>query len=187
MWIEKAKKILLIAIASILACMLIDGVVSQLSAQTTQPGLQSAKIVRIIDGDTLDVSLSSCRIPWQGNPQLCRIVLACIDAPDLGEEPFYQDAKNRLQQIVADGTVMVKDTGTNNNGRIVAELFLGNKSVNLQMVREGKAVIYCRHLNNCASSRNAYLNAEATAKQQGLGVWKPRQSWRPREPHPCSN
>ena len=182
---EKAKKILFVAIVSLLGCILINTVANQLLAQTGSTGLQPAKIGQIIDGDTLDVSLSQCRIPWRGNPQRCRVVLACIDAPDLGQDPFYQDAKKRLEQLLASGSVMLRDTGNTSQGRIVAELFLSNQSVNLQMVREGKAVVFCRHLNNCAGSRNAYLNAEAAAKNEGLGVWNPRQSWKPREPRPC--
>ncbi|WP_208766816.1 thermonuclease family protein [Nostoc flagelliforme] len=49
-------------------------------------------------------------------------------------------------------------------GRLVGELFLGNQSVNLQMVREGQAVVYTQYLGNCAVTKDEYLKAEAQAK-----------------------
>jgi micrococcal nuclease len=48
------------------------------------------------------------------------------------------------------------------------------------MVQEGHAVVYPQHLNNCAATKNQYLQAQATAKQQRLGFWnqaKPVMHW----------
>jgi micrococcal nuclease len=53
----------------------------------------------------------------------------------------------------------------------VAEVLVGRRNVNLQMVQEGQAVVYQQYLGNC--DRTAYLNAEAAAKAQGAGVWNP--------------
>ncbi|MEP0812615.1 thermonuclease family protein [Trichocoleus sp. ST-U2] len=51
-------------------------------------------------------------------------------------------------------------------GRTVAELYLGKQSVNLQMVKQGQAVVYRQYLTGCASTKNQYLQAEAQAKQK---------------------
>jgi micrococcal nuclease len=56
-------------------------------------------------------------------------------------------------------------------GRTVAELFLGNQSVNLMMVKEGQAVVYTQYIENCAATKDQYLAAEAQAKTQRLGFW----------------
>jgi micrococcal nuclease len=56
-------------------------------------------------------------------------------------------------------------------GRTVAELFLGNQSVNLIMVKEGQAVVYRDYLSGCADTQDQYLAAEAQAKAQRLGFW----------------
>jgi micrococcal nuclease len=56
-------------------------------------------------------------------------------------------------------------------GRTVAELFLGNQSVNLMMVKEGQAVVYTQYIDNCAATKGQYLAAEAQAKAQRLGFW----------------
>ncbi|QFZ91224.2 thermonuclease family protein [Synechococcus elongatus] len=51
-------------------------------------------------------------------------------------------------------------------GRLIAEVFYQGKNVNLQMVREGQAVVYRQYLIGC--DRNAYLPAELEAKAIGL-------------------
>jgi micrococcal nuclease len=56
-------------------------------------------------------------------------------------------------------------------GRTVAELFLGSRSVNLQMVAQGQAAVYTQYLSGCAATQNQYLQAENQAKQQRLGFW----------------
>jgi len=64
---------------------------------------------------------------------------------------------------------------TDDLGRTVAEVYRGNQSVNLQMVKEGQAVVYPQHLNNCTATKDQYLQAEATAKQQRLAFWNQAQ------------
>ncbi|WP_094677735.1 thermonuclease family protein [Hydrocoleum sp. CS-953] len=140
---------------------------------------QQARISRILDGDTLEVTMSECRIPWDGNSQLCRLQLACIDGPDYGDSPFFEAAKSRLETLIPRGTIVsVSDTGKSSRKRIVAEVFKDNTSINLQLVREGKASLFCKHLNDtCPSSKSAYLNAQNSARQAGLGVWNSKQYW----------
>ena len=55
-------------------------------------------------------------------------------------------------------------------GRMVAEVFLDNHSVNLQMVKEGQAVVYRKYLDKCAT-KDQYIKAEAEAKRKRLGFW----------------
>jgi len=159
-----------------------------LNSQASQ-SLLPATVTKIVDGDTLDVRMAGCRLPSTGSSQECRVQLACIDTPEAKAKPFFQQSKDRLTALVPPGTaIMVRDTGniTPDGKRIVGEVFVKNKSVNLQMVREGKAVIYCKNLDNCAGARNSYLSAEAAAKREGLGVWNPKQPLTQfRETHPC--
>jgi len=158
------------------------GILVILSVLNTPQSLatQQARISRIIDGDTLEVSMSQCRIPGNGNSQLCRLQLACIDGPDYGDSPFFEAAKNRLETLIPRGTIIsVSDTGKSSHQRIVAEVFKDNTSINLQLVREGKASLFCKHLNDtCPSSKSAYLNAQNSARKAGLGVWNSQQYWR---------
>jgi endonuclease YncB( thermonuclease family) len=52
----------------------------------------------------------------------------------------------------------------------VAEVFLGNQSVNLQMVKEGQAVVYRSYLDSCAATKDQYLKAEADMASNGYCV-----------------
>jgi micrococcal nuclease len=157
------------------------GVLILLSLLNTPQSLatQQASIANIVDGDTVDITMSQCRVPWKGNPQLCRIRLACIDTPERGEKPFFDDSKKRITELLPIGTkVTIRDTGDTSYNRMVAEIFKDNNSINVQMVREGEAGLFCKYLNNtCPSSKNAYLNAQNSAKQAGLGIWNPQQPW----------
>lgn len=140
---------------------------------------QQASIANIVDGDTVDITMSQCRVPWKGNSQLCRIRLACIDTPERGEKPFFDDSKKRITELIPIGTkVTIRDTGDTSYDRMVAEIFKDHNSINVQMVKEGKASLFCKYLNNtCPDSKSAYLSAQNTAKQAGLGVWDSQQPW----------
>ncbi len=188
----KVRRQILSAIASLILGIFVVGVAyPSLSQRLSVPNsLQQGKVVHIVDGDTVDVEVSKCRTPWKGNPQICRVRFACIDTPEKGQKPFFDNAKNRIEQLLPVGaSVTLRDTGDTSYNRIVAEIFKNNSSLSLQMVREGYAVNYCKYLKqNCAGDRASYLAAESSAKQAGLGVWNPQKPWtQMREPHPCSN
>jgi endonuclease YncB( thermonuclease family) len=132
---------------------------------------QQATVDRIIDGDTLDVRFGSKK-------QTLR--LTCIDTPERGDGSFYEDAKNRLAQLAPLNqiiSVRFADQGTDSHGRLVTEIYRNNQSINLQLVREGKAMIYCQYFYNCSGSRQSYLSAEEAAQSEGLGIWNPNNSW----------
>jgi micrococcal nuclease len=130
----------------------------------SQPtGVSSAQVVSVGDGDTL-------RAKMQG--QTVTIRLGCIDAPEMAQNPFGVQAKNRLQQILPAGqAVQVRSIERDQYGRTVGELFSGGRSVNLQMVAEGQAAVYTQYLSGCAATQNQYLQAEKQAKQKRLGFW----------------
>lgn len=121
------------------------------------------QIVSVGDGDTLRVR--------QGN-QLTTLRLACVDAPETSQRPWGQQSANRLKQLLPPGqAVRVRAVERDRYGRTVAELYLGNQSVNLQLVKEGMAVVYRQYLSGCADTKNEYLQVEAEAKRNRLGFW----------------
>jgi micrococcal nuclease len=129
------------------------------------------QVVSTRDGDDVTVS--------QGTQRL-RIRLACIDAPEMEQNPWGRQSATRLKQLLPPGqTVRLRVVNTDTSGRTVAEVYLANQSVNLQMVQEGQAVVYPQHLNNCAATQAQYLQAEAKAKQERLGFWNQDQPMMP--------
>ncbi len=135
-------------------------------AQTT------ATVISSGDGDTL-------RVKSQGT--VVTIRMACIDAPETGQRPWGQQSAAKLKQLLPPGkAVQVREIERDRYGRTVAEVYLGKQSVNLQMVKEGQAVVYRQYLSGCAATQNQLLQAEAQAKQKKLGFWnqpKPVMPW----------
>ncbi|MBD2359239.1 thermonuclease family protein [Tolypothrix sp. FACHB-123] len=151
-----------------IATMLVSGLPSV--AQTNLPAMT---VVSVGDGDTLRAQNQ------QG--QAVTIRLACIDAPELKQQPWGQQSAARLKQLLPVGqSIKVRQVDRDKYKRVVAEVYVGDRSINLNMVQEGQAVVYRQYLKGCASTKDQFIKAEATAKQQKLGFWnqpKPLMPW----------
>jgi micrococcal nuclease len=124
-----------------------------LLAQTNQAGT----VISTGDGDTL-------RVQVNGKPITVR--LACIDAPESTQAGGKEAAARLSQFLPKNQSVQLRVVELDRYGRTVAEIFKGGQSVNLQMVQEGRAVVYRQYLNACASTQGRYLQAEAKAKHE---------------------
>jgi micrococcal nuclease len=123
----------------------------------------SSQVVSVGDGDTLRVAIS-------GKTEIIR--MACIDAPETKQAPYGKAASLRLKQLLPKGqAVQIRTIERDRYGRMVAEVFLGNQSINLQMVKDGQAVVYSKYLDSCAATKDQYIKAEAEAKRKRLGFW----------------
>ena len=121
----------------------------------------AATVLSVGDGDTL-------RVDEGGSLRTVR--LACIDAPETAQRPYGAASRQRLQELAPVGSVVTLRPQTiDRYGRTVAEVFRNGQSVNLMMVFSGQAFAYRQHLGTC--NRPAYLEAEATAQRQMIGVW----------------
>jgi endonuclease YncB( thermonuclease family) len=135
--------------------------------QQTDQALLTAAVVSVGDGDTL-------RVQSQGKAMTVR--LACIDAAEMKQAPYGQAASQRLKQLLAQGQrVSLRVVEVDRYQRTVAEVYVGSNSVNLQMVREGQAVVYQQYLSGCPGLRNQLLQAEQQARSQRLQFWSQAQ------------
>ena len=128
-------------------------------------GAQNAlpTVINVGDGDTL-------RLRSQGKTITIR--LGCIDSPELAQKPWGEQARNRLMLLLPPGqAVQIREIERDRYGRTVAEIYRGNQSVNLELVKQGQAVVYRQYLSSCAATKDQYLQAEAQAKQKRLGFW----------------
>ncbi len=130
--------------------------------QSNTPSQSKAvTVVSVGDGDTIRAN--------QGG-QTVTVRLACIDAPEMGQQPYGQNSKARLQTLLPVGTsITLRTIDTDRYGRTVAEIFSGTTNVNLAMVQGGYAVAYRQYLSNCDGPQ--YLRAESQAQQQRLNFW----------------
>ena len=130
----------------------------------------AAIVVSIGDGDTL-------RVQEQGRSITVR--LACIDAPEMAQSPWGNEARQRLQALVPIGSaVELRSKATDRYGRQVAEVSRGGRSVNQALIASGSAFVYWQYISGC--DRHSYSRLETEARLRGVGVWnKPGGITRP--------
>lgn len=119
----------------------------------------TAQVTRIIDGDTIDV-----RIDGVGY----RVRYIGVNTPER-DEACYNDASNANAALVQGKTVtLVKDVSdTDQFGRLLRYVYVGNTLVNEQLVRDGwaESVEYPPDTARAPDFRR--LEREATADNRG--------------------
>lgn len=89
----------------------------------------TAKITRVIDGDTIETSTGM------------KIRLAGIDAPEYPKGCLSLESRNRLEQFVRDRSITFDQIATDHFGRQVSYVYDGNLDINKAMLSEGYAMI----------------------------------------------
>lgn len=88
------------------------------------------------------------------------------------QNPWGQQSSARLKQLLPVGqSVTVRAVETDKYKRLVAEIYVGNRSVNVNMVPFGQAVVYHQYLKSCPQSKDSLLKGENYAKQKRLAFW----------------
>lgn len=126
---------------------------------------QSGKVLRIIDGDTFELQLAS---------GIKRIRMFGIDAPEHGQ-PFNKKSKEFLSTLIAGKTVTIKVNRLDQYGRTVADVYIGSKWINQELVAAGYAWMY-----RDFTSDSRLEMAESTAKRAKRGLWsdpEPQPPW----------
>ena len=120
-----------------------------------------ARVVSIGDGDTI-------RVRHGGKLETIR--LACIDAPEMAQVPYGDQARRYLQtRLRLEQEVTINPFSTDRYGRTVAEV-IGDINLNLALVEDGLAFVYPKYLGQCDAT--AYLNAEYRASRHRFGIWR---------------
>ena len=125
--------------------------------------LVSAQVVKVADGDTLNV--------LQGNKVL-ELQLACIDAPERRRRPAGPLAQQQLQRLLPRGSrVLLLQHGSDRYGRDLAEVYRPSSiaPVNLELVQRGWAFVHTRRDGSCDGG--AYEAAEIEARRRSIGLW----------------
>jgi micrococcal nuclease len=115
------------------------------------------KVVKIADGDTLTI--------LDGSNEPHRIRLAGIDAPEKGQ-PFGTKARETLAGKVFGQTVRIEVSDVDRYRRQVGRIYLGNRFVNMEMVRDGFARRYVTY-----DKPGEFTAAEAEAREHRRGLW----------------
>jgi len=121
---------------------------------------RTCEVLKISDGDTIR---SNC----QGTIE--RIRFCGIDAPEKKQE-LGNKSTALLKQLLSGGKVNIVAIEKDRFGRTVAELFVGDRFINAEMVKAGLAYEYKKYSKKCPN-RLQIRNAEAIAQRNKVGVW----------------
>jgi len=132
----------------------------QLAPATAKAGFR-ALVVSIGDGDTIRV---------RHGAKVETIRLACIDAPEMAQVPYGDQARRYLQiRLPLQRQVTIHPLYTDRYGRTVAEV-IGDINLNLALVEDGQAFVYAKYLGQCDARE--YLDAEYRARRHRFGIWR---------------
>ena len=125
-------------------------------------GFIRGQVLAVPDGNTLTVLIGNRK-------ETVRLI--GIDAPEPDQTPLSQAATASLRTLVEGRTVRLElDTAKRDHAkRLLAHVFVGDTSVNLEMLRQGQA----RAAAQPPSTTHAeeYLQAEQEAREAGRGLW----------------
>ena len=141
--------------------LLIIGLLTSLSLSPAAALAETSRatVLSIGDGDTIRVQ--------QGTKKLT-VRLACIDAPEMAQAPYGQQARNYLQQRLAMGREVTLKTQTiDKYGRTVAEV-ISDININLALVEDGLAFAYRKYLAKPPAIAMAFGSRKLASLDPGI-------------------
>jgi micrococcal nuclease len=126
-----------LAVALVFAAAIFYSATTALAFSPRQPRPEAASSIRVIDGDTVE------------SPYGVKYRLLGFDTPEIFSAKTPQEyalgmqAKRRLEQLIARGTVRIIESGKlDRHGRSLATLTVNGRDVGETLIREGLARAY---------------------------------------------
>ncbi len=129
--------------------------------------LPEARIVKVNDGDTVVLRM-------EGKNYHTRLI--GIDAPEMGQKPWGEKAKQHLRELIKDSGWRVRVetdiTKYDKYDRLLAYLWVDEETMlNELMLRDGYAVLFTIQPNSKQVDR--LKKAQHAAREKRLGIWGP--------------
>ena len=127
--------------------------------------LESLKIKRVVDGDTVHVFYQD---------EVYKIRLTEIDAPER-DQPYGSNSTEYLKSLLKEGMVDVDISGTDRYGRKLGRLYWRGKDINRELVSAGYAWVYDKYVTD-----NSFYKNQSKAMNLKKGLWKdqnPLEPW----------
>ena len=118
----------------------------------------SGKVNKIVDGDTFDILTDK--------KTTIRIRMNGIDCPER-KQNYYKVCKDALGSYIFGKQVQLITQGTDQYKRTIADVYVGNNYINLQMIANGYAWHYKKY-----SKDGVLAKAEVEARYNKLGLWQ---------------
>jgi endonuclease YncB( thermonuclease family) len=135
---------------------------SPAQAYTPAPGAVTARVVNIVDGDTIDIEIEG---------KTYRVRYIGMDTPERGR-PFFSEATEANRQLVEGKTVVVeKDVSdTDRYGRLLLYVYLEDGTfVNAELVRLGYAQVATYPPD--VKHQDLFVQLQREAREAGRGLW----------------
>ena len=130
-----------------------------MSSAMALPQEWSAKVVKVIDGNTLEILTA--------DNETYKVLLKEIDCPEI-EQSFGEEAKKLTEKILLKKKVTVVVNGKDRWGTRLVSITMGNgKDINQELLKKG----YAWH-NASLSSNNDLKALESNAKENKIGLWE---------------
>ena len=100
--------------------------------------LESLKIKRVVDGDTVHVFYQD---------EVYKIRLTEIDAPER-DQPYGSNSTEYLKSLLKEGMVDVDISGTDRYGRKLGRLYWQGMDINRELVSAGYAWVYDQYVTD---------------------------------------
>ncbi|MCI5123712.1 MAG: hypothetical protein D3925_04360 [Candidatus Electrothrix sp. AR5] len=142
--------------------------ISRLCRLILGPPGWKGKVVKVMDGDTLQIKKGK---------ELIKIRLYGVDCPEK-KQRYGTEATAFATQLFLNKKVRVEAVHTDQYGRTVALVTAGRKMLNRELVREGYAWVYpayCKRQPLCAE----LSKLEEKAKKKKKGLWQQKRPLAP--------
>jgi micrococcal nuclease len=164
--------------------LLIAGLVLLTGCQATPTNYPQVQISRVISGQSVEWIDRS-----QQPPVLQQGRLIGIDAPDLAQEPWGRQAKQRLEESIGIATkdsvsVEFETTEADKYGRKFVYLWKDGRLLNEQLLKDGYVLASMRNSSSVVTNvtgtkyRERLIRASQYARLMGSGIWNPQQPMR---------
>ena len=127
--------------------------------------LESLKIKRVVDGDTVHVFYQD---------EVYKIRLTEIDAPER-DQPHGSNSTEYLKSLLKEGMVDVDISGTDRYGRKLGRLYWQGMDINRELVSAGYAWVYDQYVTD-----NSFYENQSKARNSKKGLWEdqnPLEPW----------
>lgn len=165
-------------------CLRASGLLLLVGCQASPPRYPTVQISRVLSGQSVEWIDKS-----QQPPVIQQGRLIGIDAPDLAQEPWGKQAKQRLEELIGttskDGVSIEFDgTDADKYGRKFIYLWKDSRLLNEQLLRDGCVLANMRTPNSSSTIitgtkyRERFLRGSQYARIMGVGIWNSAQPMR---------
>ena len=119
-------------------------------------GVLYGPYVSVVDGDTFKVKVQGA---------IMDVRLQGVDAPEI-DQPFGQDARKILEQLIRDRQIVLVFDDVDRYGRIVARAWVGRSDISREMILRGAAWFDAEYAHD-----EELYNIEQKARTDRRGLW----------------